>query len=326
MPILTTSPASAASATTKVPRVGVIDQARGVALLVMALYHGSWDLNYLGLAEFDLFGDPLWLAVRTGILGSFLILSGLSLVLAAEGGIDRSRFLRRFALLVLAAGGVSAVSVVMFPDSPILFGVLHHMAVASLLGLALLRLSWPVLLLLGLAVIAVGETVALPLFDEPWLRWIGLMTFEPESNDYVPLFPWFGGFLFGMALGRLWKPRPAAVPGGAPGRWFAWAGRRSLAVYLLHQPVLFGLLSLLAMGIGADPADVRSFQTSCVTTCTASGGAAAHCTATCRCVSDDLNRSALWSNFIHDRLTADSARKVDGIIQSCGDRKPGMTP
>ncbi|MGY0712449.1 DUF1624 domain-containing protein [Azospirillum argentinense] len=320
MPILPTPSASAAPATKTARRVGVIDTARGVALLAMALYHGSWDLTYLGLADFDLFGDPLWLAVRTGILGSFLILSGLSLVLAAEGGIDRRRFLRRFALLVLAAAGVSAVSVVMFPDSPIVFGVLHHMAVASLLGLALLRLPWPGLLLLGVAVIALGETITLPLFDVPWLRWIGLMTFEPESNDYVPLFPWFGGFLFGMALGRLWRPGPAKTPGGAVGRGFAWAGRHSLAVYLLHQPVLFGTLSLLAMGIGADPADVRSFQTSCVATCTSSGGEMAHCTATCRCVADDLNRAGLWSDFVHDRLSADAARKVDGVIQSCGSR------
>lgn len=311
---------SSAPATTAAHRVGVIDMARGMALLAMAVYHGSWDLTYLGLADFDLFGDPLWLAARTGILGSFLMLSGLSLTLAAAGGIDRRRFLRRFALLVLAAGGVSAVSMVMFPDSPIFFGVLHHMAVASLLGLALLRLPWSALLLLGVAVIAIGRTVALPLFDEPWLRWIGLMSFEPESNDYVPLFPWFGGFLFGMALGRLWRPGPARTPGGAVERGFAWAGRHSLAVYLLHQPILFGLLSAVAMGIGADPADVRSFQTSCVATCIAGGGEVAHCTATCRCVSDDLNRAGLWSDFIHDRLSADSAHKVDGVIQSCGSR------
>ncbi|NUB12270.1 DUF1624 domain-containing protein [Azospirillum brasilense] len=320
MPILPPSSASAISPNMTTRRVGVIDMARGVALLAMAVYHGSWDLTYLGLADFDLFGDPLWLAARTGILGSFLILSGLSLTLAAGDGIDRRRFLRRFALLVLAAGGVSAISMVMFPDSPIFFGVLHHMAVASLIGLALLRLPWPALLLLGVVVIALGETVALPLFDEPWLRWIGLMTFAPESNDYVPLIPWFGGFLFGMALGRLWHPGPARAPGGAVGRGFAWAGRHSLAVYLLHQPALFGLLSLLAMGTGADPADIRSFQTSCVATCSASGGEAAHCTATCRCVSDDLNRAGLWSDFVHDRLTADSARKVDGVIQSCGSR------
>ena len=325
--MLQASPLSA-SASAPSRRVGAVDVARGVALLAMALYHGSWDLTYLGLANFDLFNDPLWLAARTGILGSFLILSGLSLVLsaegaaegAAEGGIDRTRFLRRFALLVLAAGGVTAVSMVMFPDSPIFFGVLHHMAVASLLGLALLRLPWPALVLLGVGVIVVGKTVALPVFDEPWLRWIGLMTFEPESNDYVPIFPWFGAFLFGMGLGRLWRPAPAAVPGGTPGRWFAWAGRRSLLVYLIHQPVLFGLLSLLAMGIGADPADVRSFLTSCEATCTASGGDANHCAATCRCVSDELNRAGLWSGFINDRLTADASRKVDGIIQSCGSR------
>ncbi|MBP2290469.1 DUF1624 domain-containing protein [Azospirillum rugosum] len=310
-------PSSFHAPTNGASRLGAVDVARGTALLAMAIYHGSWDLNFLGLARFDLLDDPLWLAARTLILGSFLLLAGVSLVLATDRGLDRRRFARRLLLLVLAAAGVSAVSFVMFPDSPIFFGVLHHIAVASVLGLAFLRLPWPVTLALGVAVVAVGETVALPLFDTPTLRWVGLMTFEPESNDYVPLFPWFGAVLFGIALGRLWRPRPAGSPRTRVGRGFAWAGRHSLAIYLIHQPMLFGTLSLVALGVGVEPLDVRNFLESCTATCANSGIEPAQCTARCRCVTEGLGRSDLWTDFINDRLNSRAQAQVDTIIQRC---------
>ena len=306
-------------------RLGAIDIARGVALLAMVVYHASWDLTFLGLARFDLLTDPLWLAARTLILGSFLLLAGVSLVLATDRDPTRQGFRRRFArrlmTLVLAAAAVSAVSYAMFPESPIFFGVLHHIAVASVLGLAFLRLPWPALLVLGAAVIIVGETVASPLFDEPWLRWIGLMTFEPESNDYVPLFPWFGAVLFGIAFGRLWRPQEARAPRRALGRGFAWAGRHSLAIYLIHQPLLFGALSLAALGIGVDPPDVRNFLESCTESCASSGGEVAQCTARCRCVTGDLERAGLWNGFINDRLTNKEASSVNDILQRCSEPK-----
>ncbi len=302
-------------------RLPVVDAARGVALLAMAVYHACWDLSFLGLATFDLLGDPLWLAARTAILGSFLLLAGVSFVLAADRGLDRRRFLGRLARLAAAAAAVSAVSYALFPQSPIFFGVLHHLAVASLLGLLVLRLPWPATLALGLAVIAAGRTVALAPFDAPWLRWVGLMTFAPESNDYVPLFPWFGGVLIGIALGRLWLPRLKAPPSrpGAVGRGFAWAGRHSLAVYLIHQPVLFGALSLVALGIGVEAPDVRNFLESCTASCVQSGGEAAPCTASCRCVAQELDRAGLWQDFLGDRLDAAGRTGFQATLLRCGE-------
>ncbi len=311
MPLLPPFPTSPAT-----HRLPLIDAARGVALLAMVVYHASWDLSFLGLAHFDLLTDPLWLAARTAILGSFLVLAGVSLVLATGGGFDRARFLKRLGLLVLAAAAVSAVSYAIFPDSPIFFGVLHHIAVASVLGLAFVRLPWPVTLAFGLAVIAVGETVALPLFDTPWLRWIGLMTFEPESNDYVPLFPWFGGVLIGIALGRLWRPHRSEA--GPLTRGFAWAGRYSLAIYLIHQPILFGAFSLVALGIGVEPPDVRNFLSTCTASCENGGGNPQICKASCRCVVTDLERAGIWKDFLNDRLSAADRKTFAQTVQACG--------
>lgn len=299
----------------------LLDAARGVALVAMALYHASWDLTFTGLAAFDLLGDPLWLAARTLILSSFLLLAGIALVLATENGLDARRFFLRLARLAAAAAAVSAMSYALFPDSPIFFGVLHHIAVASVIGLAFVRLPAPVPLIAAVLAVLAGETLGFAAFDSPWLRWIGLTTVPPDSNDFVPLLPWIGGVLAGVTLGRL---RPAIGTGPAPAnpivRALAWAGRHSLAVYLIHQPLLFGLFWLVAQGVGVEPPESRGFHPACVANCEQAGGAAARCEANCLCIRGELTRTGLWEDFLADRLDSRGRNGVADAVQACGRR------
>lgn len=312
-------------------RIPAVDVARGGAIIAMAVYHAVWDLAFLRLLRVDLFDDPLWLTARTLILGSFLFLAGVSLALAAVDGLDRRRYLRRLGLLAAAAGGVSAMSYTLFPASPIFFGVLHHLAVASVLGLAVLRLPPLLTAALGVAVFVAGDTLALPLFDHPWLNWVGLMTFEPDSNDYVPVFPWFGIVLVGIAAGRLF-PRGGALaawrPVAAAGRALAWMGRRALAIYLIHQPVLFGAAWLLAQALGgpvAGPArapagtagDGGAFLGSCVSTCVRGGTAPAVCERSCRCVADGFRREGLWDQVLTDRIRPEDQPRANAVLRGC---------
>lgn len=300
-------------------RIPAVDAARGAAIVAMAAYHAMWDLAFLRLVAVDLFDDPLWLAARTAILGSFLFLAGLSLALAAEGGPDWARYRRRLALLAAAAATVSAMSYALFPDSPIFFGVLHHLAVASVLGPAFLRLPPALTMLLGVAVFAVGDMVALPLFDQPWLRWVGLMTFEPNSNDYVPVFPWFGVVLVGIAAGRA-LPRGGLLagwhPAAGPGRALAWMGRRALAIYLIHQPLLFGALWLLAQAVGT-AADDGAFLESCTRTCARGGTPLAVCERTCGCVAAGFRREGLWDQVLADRIRPEDRSRANAVVRSC---------
>jgi uncharacterized membrane protein len=69
---------------------------------------------------------------------------------------------------------------------------------------------------------------------------------KPRTEDYVPLFPWAGVMLVGVALGHaLVRNQFRTVTGlGRAPRVVAWLGRHSLAVYMLHQPLLFGALWL----------------------------------------------------------------------------------
>jgi uncharacterized membrane protein len=96
-------------------------------------------------------------------------------------------------------------------------------------------------------IIALGATVQLPLLDQPWLNWIGMMTHKPATEDYVPLFPWLGVVLIGVAVGSLLPRMQRTLAAGdriAP-RWLAWVGRHSLVIYLAHQPILVGALRVV---------------------------------------------------------------------------------
>ncbi|WP_298371910.1 heparan-alpha-glucosaminide N-acetyltransferase [Azospirillum sp.] len=300
-----------------------LDAARGVALVAMAVYHACWDLTFVGLADFDLFENPLWLAARTAILSSFLLLAGIGLVLATERGLDRPRYFRRLGRLIAAAAAVSAASYAVFPDSPIFFGVLHHVAAASVVGLLFVRLPALVTLFTAVAAFAAGQRLGFPLFDSPWLRWIGLTSFAPDSNDFVPLLPWISGVLAGIALARLWPGVGRGVlPGGVVGRGLALAGRRSLAVYLIHQPILFGVVWLIAHSglIAVEAPATRGFQSSCVASCAQTSTPAALCEERCRCVQSAITATGQWEAFLADRLDNPSRAQIGAAIQSCAAR------
>lgn len=232
-------------------RFFLVDALRGVAVALMFAYHFAFDLNYFGLIRVDFYRDPFWLDLRALIVSLFLLLAGVSLVLANRRGVDLRAALPRLSRLFGAAVLVSSGSYVLFPASMIFFGVLHFIFVASLLGLLFLRLRWTNLAL-GLLLVMVGLSVRHPWFDQAWLQWFGLMTHKPITEDYVPLLPWFGVVLVGIFLGRYsfcgtaLPPFARWQPAGSMARVLAFAGRHSLLLYLLHQPVLLGLLYMVA--------------------------------------------------------------------------------
>jgi uncharacterized membrane protein len=172
---------------------------------------------------------------------------GISLVLNAQRTSSTS-FWRRQIRLLAACVAVSLGSYMMFPQSFIFFGILHFILLASLTGRLFVRLHYANLVA-SLLVLLAGLSYSNPLFNTPLLQWLGFMTYKPYTEDYVPFFPWFGVVLAGIFLGRLMIAKPAWLTGRQPARWMrqlALAGRHSLAIYLLHQPVLLGIFSLVA--------------------------------------------------------------------------------
>jgi len=229
-------------------RLPVLDLARGVALAAMAIYHFSWDLEFFGLADLGVTEHPLWVAFARAIAASFLALVGVGLVLGHGKGVKLKPFLRRLGVIVAAAAAITVLSYLADPDGIIWFGILHCIAVSSVIGLLFLRLPVIVIILAGMACVAAPQFATSSMFNGlPWV-WLGLGSEIIPSNDYNPLLPWFGYVLFGIAAARLIPPErwPRWRPRSAVGRTLCLAGRHSLIVYLVHQPLLMGSLWLVA--------------------------------------------------------------------------------
>ncbi|MEM6383501.1 MAG: heparan-alpha-glucosaminide N-acetyltransferase [Pseudomonadota bacterium] len=234
-----------------------IDRARGAALVAMIIYHAFWDALFLGVWAWSPQRDALLGVIAPFIAGSFLAISGLSIALAdraCDGPlITNHRFLRRMVFLASAAALITIVTLFALPQAPIYFGVLHHIFVASIL-LALLVGAHPFFTLsVGAVVLIVHEAVALEAFNTPALIWIGLGTRAPVTADWVPMMPWLAVGCIACALGRAWllpwlASRPTATADISSWPTYdvlSWMGRHSLAIYLIHQPILIGLLTLV---------------------------------------------------------------------------------
>ncbi|MDP3896042.1 MAG: heparan-alpha-glucosaminide N-acetyltransferase, partial [Mesorhizobium sp.] len=162
-------------------RIAWIDVARGVALVAMAVYHFTWDLEFFGYVDPGLTAVGGWKLFARGIASSFLVLVGVSLLLSHGAGVRWASFGRRFAMVLAAALAVSIATYLATPGSFIFFGILHEIAFASLAGLLFLRLPPLVTLAAAAAVIAAPFVFTSALFDAPWWWWTGLSEARPRS-------------------------------------------------------------------------------------------------------------------------------------------------
>ena len=224
-----------------------LDALRAIAILWMAIFHFSFDLSHFGFTQQDFHRDPFWTGQRTCIVSLFLFCAGLGQAIAFEQHQGWPRFWRRWAQVAGCAVLVSLGSYLMFPKSYISFGVLHGIALMLIVTRLTARWGawlWP----LGLVALLLPRFVQHPFFDTRLTDWVGLVTRLPVTEDYVPLLPWLGVMWWGVAAGRwLLARRIEWLAGGVARalRPFAALGRWSLTFYMLHQPVLIGVLMLV---------------------------------------------------------------------------------
>jgi uncharacterized membrane protein len=231
----------------------IIDIARGFAIFLMFVYHFCFDLTYFGFVSFQFNTDPFWINFRTIIVCSFLFVMGVSMAIATNKRINHKKFLTRLSLIVFYATIVSVSSYMMYPNSMIFFGILHFVAIASILSLAFIRWYW-LNLILGISIILFTNLFQFQFFDSPYFQWIGLMTHKPITEDYVPLFPWFGVVLIGLFFGKLLFLNsmplfPKKIQNWSTNvqiaRILAFGGKHSLHIYMLHQPIFIGILYII---------------------------------------------------------------------------------
>ncbi len=222
---------------TRGARVWEIDFFRGIALVLMVFFHLLFDLK-------ELYGYPV--QYNSGIYFYIGKVSVILFILVAAVSSTFSRNNTRRAVKILAAALlISVVSHLYNPIFGIKFGILHFLGTSILLFPLFRKLNKYLLAILGTVIIAAGQYLNSVSVEHNYLFIFNLTSSPWVSADFYPLFPWFGVFLYGIALGKLLYPNRKSLFRYTPRRnLLCFIGRHTLPVYLIHQPLL-----LLVVGI-----------------------------------------------------------------------------
>ena len=242
----------------KRPHYGLLDTVRGVCILSMVAYHGMYDLvDIFGLPSAWYTGLPgyIW---QQSICWTFILLSGMCWQLSR-------RHVKRGLLLVGCGAAITLITWLVMPSQRILYGVLNLLGLSALLLIPLDKVFRKIPAWAGLGgallLFALTKNVArgslgfeglvlcrLPrwLYATDLLAVVGFPSPSFWSTDYFPLLPWFFLFCAGYFLWRLLDKSPRAKELLRPGlRPLSFLGRHSLAIYLIHQPALMAVFSVL---------------------------------------------------------------------------------
>jgi len=230
---------------------------RGMATILMVFYHLVWDLNYFGALKPIMFLRP-WRWFAHSIATIFIFVLGISLVLSYTRpgqAVRFQKYLRRGGKIFAIGLIITLITYLFLGQEFVVFGVLH------LIGFSIIA-AYPFLpyrhcrvsLIVGVVSIGLGIYLDGQVSPTPWLMWLGVSQAGRSMVDYYPVLPWFGVALVGIYAGH------ALYPGGTPRfplpdksgtpvvRGLSFLGRHSLFIYLIHQPILLGILILLGIG------------------------------------------------------------------------------
>lgn len=244
---------SAAPIYGKARRIPIIDAVRGIMILYVVLYHLLYDLWMFGLIEKIWLTHPLMEAVHVVCYSTLVAFSGISVNFSRNN-------LKRGLILFGEAWAITLVTWVLDQHMFVRFGVLHFLGLAAILY-HFIRMAEPALekarracrvpdglfpLVMFLLYVWTYATVHQSVYDVEGLAWLGFRNAHYASSDYFPMVPFFFLYLFGVWMGK------KIVAGKFPD-WFYKinipgmdaVGRKSIWIYLIHQPVIYGVVWLI---------------------------------------------------------------------------------
>lgn len=224
-------------------RIIEIDAARGTAIVLMIIYHFFFDLDYFGFAPVPM--QSLFFVIFQRIIGtSFVLIAGISLALSEKNNTEGYVHHAKRALVLAAVAALITLATWTYPhEGFIKFGIIHMLALSTFIAPFFFRFG-RLNILLGAAIILLGFYTSTLTTDSHYLFWLGMIYPGYEALDHYPMLPWFGVVLIGIWVGQRvfmdWKTKEGVRSVYAS--VLSFLGRNSLAIYLLHQPVLIGML------------------------------------------------------------------------------------
>ena len=231
-----------------------VDFARGIAIIMMVIFHTLFDIAFLGIYPVEVYSG-FWRIFAYVTATLFVFLVGISLTLSAARSAPRLqgfayawKFISR-GLWIFALGMVvTVVTWLYLGEGYVIFGILQLIGVSVMIGPLFFRFGQKNIVL-GVIVILAGLAVQ-GVVGPAWLLWLGIHPPSFYSVDYTPLLPWFGVVLIGISAGQWLYPegvRRFSLPDLrlSSARAISFLGRHSLLIYFVHQPVILIALRFL---------------------------------------------------------------------------------
>lgn len=230
------------------PRIAFFDSLRGFTIISMVAFHAAYDAVYLYGFEIPWFTDPIIQTVwRSSISWVFLALAGWMTSLSRNN-------LKRGGVYAAAAGAVFLATSIAGVDTPISFGIIYCMAACTLLYAATAPLlnRFPAAAGLIGCLVLFAATYTLPHTTYPveGLAWLGFPSASFVSGDYYPLLPNVFLYLAGAFAARWFDGHHASgyptwmMKANVP--FLSMIGKLSLPIYLVHQPLLILIFTMLS--------------------------------------------------------------------------------
>ena len=258
--------------TSKGKRLETIDTIRGITMISMIIYHLCWDLKFIkgfSMPWYGTFGTYLW---QQSICWTFIIISGFCMHFARQP-------LRNGAIVFLCGFIVTCITLLALPESPVYFGVLTmlgssmlllgcylhffrsekfslNIKIEPLLGLVIFTLLFAATKSINSGYLSLGALkIGLPEslytggqsdgLSNMHLTYLGFMQNGFYSSDYFSLMPWFFLFMVGYFLYGLLEKYFETGIFHVDIKPLSWLGKHSLIVYMIHQPILYGVTMLI---------------------------------------------------------------------------------
>ena len=228
----------------KKSRIEIIDALRGLAVTLMVIHHALYNMAVFLGAPWWFYRNPVFDVLQALFIGLFIVISGVSSRFS-RGNIERG------SIVIVISVVITYVTVRM--DMPIYFGILHLLGFLMLFY-GLTRKLWdkipgkaaPIIYIALIIAAVLARVYLSPSSDNLVIRdLLSVLGWRQPgfvSYDYQTILPWIFVFLFGTWMGERIRE------GKFPSRFyeikvpfFPLVGRHALLVYVLHQPLLFGI-------------------------------------------------------------------------------------
>lgn len=230
-------------------RIPEIDILRGVAILMMVVFHLTWSLSYLNIINADTM-HGFWKVFQTMTGSLFIFLVGVSLTLSYSRARPERypmKYLARGARIFCYGMIITIVSWLWMPHAFVFFGILHFIGTAIILTTPFISFAW-LNLLLGIITLGLGLLFNHMATTIPWLMFLGFR-FPINTLDIYTILPWISLVFFGLFIGNtLYKGGKRRfnlrIRGGSLST-VQFLGRNSLLMYFLHLPIVYGIAYMI---------------------------------------------------------------------------------